>query len=184
MKRIKTITSIIKTRAEMERVVSETVALQIQREQLIARRDEEIKTIQEKFGGRVDEAARNIENNVLLLEQWSEAHPEEFGRDKSILVEGHRMGWRIGQPMPKPLRKQTWKTIMERLFVMADEVQKRFIRTKYEPNKEAMVAARETDAELLREIGVEIVQSESFYLDPAREGQPEKRLVATAKEAA
>ena len=64
---------------------------------------------------------------------------------------------------------------------MLAELRKRFVRTKEEVNKEAMVAARDTHRGALDMLGVEIVQTETFYLDPAREGQPDVRLAGDGK---
>lgn len=185
MSRIKVLTSAVKTREEMERLVRETVGLQIAREKFIADRDNAVAEVTGKFQCGIDATTEEIERSLALIEQWSEAHRAEFGRDKSLAVEGHRIGWRLGQPTPKPVKKLTWKGVVDRIFEFFDEEQQdTFLRVKYEPNKEAMLAVRESQPALLTKIGVEIVQAETFYLDPAREGQPDKRLVSEAKEAA
>lgn len=183
--RIKVVNSAIKSREELERIVRETARFQLTREARIAERDKAIQVIADGHNKLIDGYGQKIEANMSLLEQWAGLHPEEFPKDaRSIVIDGNRLGYRLGQPQPKPMKKLTWKAVLERIFELSETVQEMFIRTKFEPNKEAMLAAREVQPELLAQIGVEIIQLETFYLDPAREGQPDKRLVTGAKEVA
>ncbi len=207
MPKLKIVRCIIKDRLELERIVRDTVDHQIKREQAIAARDAAVLVVQEKHNPAIDGLSETIDANLLLLEQWSDCNPEEFGDARSILVNGHRIGFRLGQPKPEPAGKLTWKAILATLkkWFAADnagitdpdalktalrhlELGRKYLRQKLEANKEAMLEtgrnkSPEADAELA-EIGVEITQSEEFYLEPGREGQPDTRLSGAAREAA
>lgn len=176
-KRIKVLHPVIRTREQMEAIVRETVALQIQREADIAARDAEVLAVQERHNKSIDETTAAIERNVAMVQQWSDANAAEFGRDRSITTsEGHRIGYRLGQPHPKPLKKATWKSVVALIKDLTPSLRSKLLRIKEEPNKEAMVAMKDSP-EILASIGVEIVQNETFYVEPNRE-TPATRLAA------
>lgn len=207
----KIIRCLIKDKLELETMVRDTVIAQLEREELISTRDQELAVVSAEHNPRIDAHSDLIASNMLVIEQWADAHPDEFGEARSILVEGHRIGFRLGQPKPEPIGKMTWKAIVNilRRWMTAAEtfdssvanhlapseslahegaLAAKFLRLKYEPNKEAMLENHRLNTpealQELAEISVEITQSEEFYLDPAREGQPDKRLSNPAKEAA
>jgi hypothetical protein len=207
MSKLKLVRSIIKDRLELERIVRDTVDHQIKREQSIAARDAALLVLNEKHNPGIDALGEIIDANILLLEQWADCHPEEFGAARSILVNGHRLGFRLGQPSASPAGKLTWKAIIATLkkWLHADnagiadpevlasathhlDLARKYLRQKWEANKEAMLETGRIDkpeaAAELSEIGVEITQSEEFYLEPAREGQPDTRLSGATREAA
>ncbi len=174
--RIKIISTGLKTREEVERLVRETAKLQLLRESSIIERDQEIAAVSNKHNKYIDGYGLKIESNMALIEQWASVHPEEFPKDsRSLVIDGNRLGYRLGQPQPKPMKKLTWKAVAERIKKAGAKFENCFIRTKEEVNKEAILAARMEEG-VLETIGIEIVQAETFYLDPNREGQPEKRL--------
>ena len=175
-------TPILKTRAAAEAVINETVALQISRESLVAERDAKILAIQEAHGPEIDAHAEQIESNLALLEQWALANRAEFSEAQSIAINGHRIGFRLGNPAVKPAGKL-------KFLAKGGELVRKYIRVKQELNKEAILetgrltdsgdaTTRELAETELSAIGVEIVQEETFYLDPAREGQADTVIKA------
>lgn len=172
-------TPVIKTEAELERIVRQTVQIQLTRETKVAARDKELEQISARHNKSIDELAVRMETNLAHIEQWSESHRDRFGKDKSILVDGHRIGWRTSPPAARTKKKFTWARVLEVLSGMSDEVKALFIRTKIEPDKAAMVAHRD-QPELLASFGVEITQAETFFLDPDRQGQDEPTLTKSA----
>lgn len=175
-------TPILKTRAAVEATVNETIAAQIEREHLVAVRDAELLAIQERHNPRIDELGESIEAGVALLEQWANANRGEFGDAQSIAINGHRLGFRVGQPAVKPAGKLKFPAIVKIILAKGGDLVRKYIRIKSELNKDAILetgrrancgdaAAREVAAAELSAIGVEIVQDEAFYLEPNREGQ-------------
>lgn len=186
MPKIKT-TAVLKTRAAVEATINEAVAAQIEREHFVAVRDAALLAINEKHGPAIDELSEIIDGNVALLEQWADVNRAEFGDAQSMVINEHRIGYRVGQPTVKPAGKLKFPTIIKAILTKGGELAKKFLRIKTELNKEAMLeaarllecgdaAARETAAAELAEIGCDVVQGESFYLEPNRAGQADTTL--------
>lgn len=174
----------------MEALVKETVAAQIECEGLISKRDAARVDADKPFAPRITELSNTMARNLELLEAYAESRRDEFGDSKSIVVNGHRMGWKLGNWKTALKAKVKWADVLAMLRQWAQGVPKsatfkageRWLRIKEEPNKEAMIADRadEQSVPLLRELGVEIVQEETFYLAPDREGQEPALMTAQA----
>lgn len=166
----KLVAAVPRTTEEMEALVQSTVTAQLQREKLVAERDEIIQRTAGTHNTQIAELDTALARNLELLEAWAEAHRDAFGRDKSIAVHGHRLGWKLGNWKTETLKKWKWAEVLEALKEAGKKAE-RFIRTKEEPDKQAMIAEREEAADLLRSCGVAVVQEETFFLAPDREGQ-------------
>lgn len=200
------ITVLLRTRESAEATIRDIVAAQLDREKLIAARDLELEKVGAKHNPSIDDLSARIDRDFELLEDWADNNPEEFGAAKSIAINGHRLGWRTGNPTVKTRGKLTMKTIVARLVEAGGELAKKFIRTKPELNKEAVLElqriaegrspafetldedqraeAQAAARSALKEIGVTVQQTEAFYFEPDREGQPEIRLAGETKEVA
>jgi phage host-nuclease inhibitor protein Gam len=187
--KLKILKPVLKSRAEVERVVNETVSEQIAREKLVAERDAKIQVITEKYGPAIDQHGGIIESNMALLEQWADASSDEFGDARSVIVNGHRLGYRLGNPTVKPAGKLTVKAIVKAIADIGGDLARKFLRVKTDLDKDAVLATgrllespdddtRATAAAELETIGCEIAQSETFYLDPAREGQADTTIAS------
>jgi phage host-nuclease inhibitor protein Gam len=201
------ITVLLRSRESAERTVRQIVDAQITREKLIAARDAEVAAVNAGHNQAIDDLTGKIDLDFELLEDWADNNrKEEFGATKSIVISGHRLGWRTGNPSVKTRGKLTFKTIVARLVEAGGDLRARFIREKPELNKDAVLelqrvaegrsssldgidekereAAMLTAAVELREIGVTVQQTESFYFEPDRDGQPDIRLAGETKEVA
>ncbi len=185
--KLKILKPVLKSRAEVERVVNETVAAQIRREALVAKRDAELLAVNKKHGTEIDELGEEMETNLTLLEQWADANEVEFGDARSLVINTHRIGYRYGNPTVKPAGKLTFKAVIKTIKDIGGDLAKKFLRVKTELDKETVLATgrllespdddtRATAAAELETIGCEIAQSETFYLDPAREGQADTTI--------
>ena len=164
------------SREEAARVVRATVALQLEMEAAIVVRDQAVQAITENHNQTIDALGDRIEANVAQLQHWAEAHPEEFpGREKSTKIDGHALGWRLGNHATKLLKGWTWAKVVAALEKSRKRIRTAFLRVKTEANKEAMIERR-ARARLLATFGVEIIQGETFYLEPNRDGQAEPTL--------
>lgn len=184
---IRVLKPVLKSRVEVERIVNETVAAQIERESLVALRDEKLRAITEKHGPAIDSLGTTLETNLTLLEQWAEASPAEFGDQRSLIIHGHRLGFRLGNPTVAARGKLTFKAIVKMIAEKGGDLAAKFLRVKTDLDKEAVLstgrllestdeAVRETAAIELDELGCEIVQTQTFYLEPNREGQADTTL--------
>jgi hypothetical protein len=72
---------------------------------------------------------------------------------------------------------------VESLEKTRKRIRERYLRVKVEANKEQMIEDRRKP-KLLASFGVEIVQGETFYVDPNREGQADATLTGARKEVA
>lgn len=138
------ITVLIRTRESAERTARDIVDGQIKREELVAARDAELAEINSKHNPAIDALTGGIDLNFELLEDWADNNPDEFGKAKSIVICGHRIGWRTSPPAVKPRGKLTLKTIISRIVEAGGDLKAKFLREKPELNKEAILEVQRT----------------------------------------
>jgi len=167
MSRIKLTAPIIQTRAAMEELVGEIAALTIEQRKLSAEMDRQLQAVREKFEVHLGELKKLVEEKTTVAQAWSEANPLEFGKRKSIDFVHGQVGFRTGTPKLKPLLKWKWDMVLE--AVKINFWANGYLRTKEEVDKETLLAdyskATRTDLEL-RTLGVQVVQDESFFVEP------------------
>lgn len=151
---------------------------QLEAERLVADRDSAVLKATEPFAGKIETLEAENKLRLAALEIWAQANESEFGSDKSLSLGGHRVGWRTGQPTATTMSKWTWKKVMANLLEQPKRIRDLYVRIKEEPNKEAFIARREDHPDELKALGVRIVQTERFYLEPDREGQDSPLLTS------
>lgn len=163
-KRIKvSATTKISTRAEAELKLGEIAQLKLNSRRLAVVMDQQINAIREKYQPSLDAMAAELEAITEGLRAWADANQAEFGKLRSLKTTLGRMGWRVGMPKLKTLSGVKWEAVMARLKTDAPE----YVRTKEEIDKEGIIANRERlGAELLKSLGVRVVQDETFYVEP------------------
>lgn len=190
------------TDAEVEALISITLKTQTERETIVAERDRTLQKQREEleaehgYDRQLKELDTILSRNLELLETWGEINKKRrFGKAKSILIGTARLGWRLGNWKTALLPKVKWADVVEALrdFIsrgkeedasekakaraaLADE----YVRVRVDADKEAMLRdrhERKTRA-LLKKVGVEFDQDETFYVAPDREGQQPSTLVA------
>lgn len=202
IKKTATTANVPRNEDEMKDMVRATVAAQLSLEGVIAKRDaaqiEAAKPFADEISGLQNLMARNIE----LLETWADLNKALFGEAKSIVVDSHRLGWKLGNWKTKLKSKVTWEGVVKKLrgFIAAarpvnlrdlekEDKEPILLRAGFakawlrvnlsiEPAKDVMIVSREdTNAkELLGQVGVTVIQEEDFYLAPDREGQADALL--------
>lgn len=151
----------IGSREEAARVVRETVQLQLSQEAAVVRRDEQVLALSEQLNAGIDQFGSQIAEKMAQLQQWATAHPEEFpGKARSLKIDGHELGFRLGNHTTALLKGWTWKKVIAALEETRKRIREKYLRIKTEANKEAMIADRRR-AKLLAKFGVEIVQGAS-----------------------
>lgn len=189
---------------EMKAMVRATVAAQIQLEGLVAQRDAAQIAAAKPFADEIAGLQNLMARNVELLETWSAENKALFGDAKSIVVDSHRLGWKLGNWKTELKAKVTWAAVVKKLrgwvnagrpvnlrglekedkepILLRYSFAKAWLRLKIgiEPAKDVMIVSREdaTAKELLGQIGVNVVQEEEFYLSPDREGQADPLLTS------
>jgi phage host-nuclease inhibitor protein Gam len=176
-KRIRSIAA-LGSRTEFERIIDQTVDLQLVKERLELKRDKQLLEIRERFDGDIADLAGRMEMNVLRAEKYAHEHREELlpSKKKSAETDLATFGFRTGNPTLVLLnRAWSWKKVIAELKEL-DGAFLKFIVTKETVDKDA-IKIRLTDGERAA-IGTRIRQSEVFFIDPKRDPADPQRLVA------
>jgi phage host-nuclease inhibitor protein Gam len=123
--------------------------------------DAELARVRESYQADLADIAAQIASAVQALELWAERNQSLFGRLRSLVMLHGRIGWRTNPPSLKPLRGLTWNDVLETLRRLG---RREFIRVKEEPDREALLAAREHED--LRALGCRVEQVEEFFVEP------------------
>lgn len=167
----KSLTLVIRERAEAETHVNTVAALVNERRGVAAQMDAEILNLKKEYELELAYLDVLIKVGTDNLEAWALANPSEFEKDKkSIEFLAGRIGFRTGTPKLALLGRQwTWDKVRAAIQKFGFQ----FIRTKEEVDKEAILAfaAAEADkgrleAKVLTPIGVKVTQGESFFVEP------------------
>ena len=167
--RIKIKLPLITTRNEAEATMNDLCLAANNRRKLAARMDAAVLKIQEEAAPGIAQCDADIKAKTDSLCAWAEAHPEEFGKRKSIDFLAGTLGFRTGTPKLKLLARWNWVAVL-------DAIQQRafsFIRNTPEVDKEAIISFFTSSedkpavvANVLTPIGVKVVQEESFFVEP------------------
>ena len=150
------------TRVEVTGAIRLIGELQRERLRIQADMDEEIAKVREPHEARALERLREIERLATGVQAWCEARRAEItdgGKRKTALFASGAVTWRTTPP------KCTIKgadAVLARMMEI-DSGLGRFVRTKYEINREALLAEPEAAARIK---GVAITQAEEFTIEP------------------
>ena len=165
-KRVKLTGPSIVTRDQMERVVGQICALTILRDQTTATMDGRLQEIRQQYEQQLSDTAGELDKLMAMAQDWAEEHPEEFGKRRSIEMVHGTLGFRTGTPKLKTLKGWTWDRVLE---MLKSANLSYLIRRKEEVNKEAILAeAAKQNLQSWCEIGCQVVQDESFFVEPNR----------------
>jgi phage host-nuclease inhibitor protein Gam len=150
-------------RADAETLMNELAGKTNEKRALVARLDAAVLKLHEDATPEISACDEVISARSEALRSWAESHPGEFPRGrKSIALLGGVVGFRLGTPRLALLsRAFKWEGVVE---LLKQKGWTSFIRTKAEPDKDGLLAQRERYN--LREIGLKVVQEESFYAEP------------------
>jgi phage host-nuclease inhibitor protein Gam len=159
--------NVIETREELEATVGRISAKTSARDGLLADLESEINEARSRYEPQITAYGEEINSDFEATQRWAEANPSTFSTRKSLDLMHGTIGFRTGQPRLKLLSGWTWNRVLE---LMAVNRLTDYIRQKQEPDKERILAERDqlTD-ELMKRIGVKVVQDETFYIEPKRE---------------
>ncbi len=159
----------ISTRTLFDEEVDNICRLQLDREQLVILRDRLLMEILEAHNPEIERISQDIAENLCLCEKFAITHRESlFGKLKSAAASLGIFGFRTGNPKLALLsRKWKWADV---LAALQSSGLSHLIRTKIEPDKEALKKLDEID---LFRIGLRIDQDETFFIEPIRQN-PER----------
>lgn len=135
--------------------------------QVKAKMDVELNRIREKHSEKLDKFQSIMDEEYDVLKSYAENSREEFGKKKSLDFATGRLGFRTGTPKLKTRRGFTWAAVLE---LLKDKLPD-YVVTKEQPNKEKLLADRNSEElqPLLKTVGVEVKQDETFFVEPKLE---------------
>lgn len=130
----------------------------------------ELTAVKEKYESTIGKLQEEKENHFEMLQAFAEEHPELFEDKKSMDFTHGTIGFRTGMPKLNTRKGFKWPAVFE----LVKASMKKYIRTKEEVDKESLLADRVALGDKLKEVGLEVVQEETFYV------QPNLEVVSTA----
>lgn len=156
------------TREAAEQAFAEFAKADAQYQQLTARMDLEVTRIREKYADQLADLSDAKERSFDLIQAYATEHRDElFAKRKSIESTHGVFGFRTGNPKLKNLKGFTWAAVTN----LAKELLPQYIRTTEELDKQSLLADRDKEdvAEMMPRIGVQVVQEETFFVEPKKE---------------
>lgn len=167
MKRIKSPIEPSLTRPQVEALIADLRQCAIREQLLNAERQDAIKKIDDKFAKPFADLNSLVKEKTAAVKRWAVEHPEAFGAARTICTIHGDFGFRTGMPAAEFLPGKKAPDILALLLArgLTD-----YIRTTQEVNRQALIADREKlGPENLQQLGVRIVQSETFFIAPKLE---------------
>ena len=131
--------------------------------------------IREKYQDRLALLSAQKEESFEVLHSFATEHQDElFVKKKSLDMSHGVIGFRTGTPKLKTLRGFTWASALN----LVKEFLPGYIRTTEEIAKDKLLADRDEDGseagiepmrDRMSRCGIQVVQDETFYVEPKRE---------------
>jgi phage host-nuclease inhibitor protein Gam len=123
--------------------------------------------VRKRFQKQVDKLVLAKDEAFDKLQLFAETNPEMFEQKKSLELSHGKIGFRTGTPKLKLLKSFNWDRVVEKL----EQHLPSFVRTKKEADKEKLLSCRDeaSTAEKFKLIGIEVVQDETFFVEPKTE---------------
>lgn len=128
--------------------------------------EQEKQQIDNKYQMEIAGLKNTMEEQVEVLQVYGQRCKESWKGKSLELVHG-KIGFRTGNPKLVKNKKFTWDAVTELLKKAFPS----FVRTTYEINKEALIAARDKEEfeEIRNACYIDVVQDESFYVEAKAE---------------
>ena len=162
-------TMMIETREGLELTMNVFAIRAAEFKSITAKMDVEIGSVREKYTAALTQIADDMKPLADALEEWAELHPEAFAEKKSLELVAGKIGYRCSPPAVKTLPKVKEESAI-RLIEAEECYREKYIRMLAELDREAILASyacKEVCDETLKRLGLRVVQTETFYIDPA-----------------
>lgn len=157
------------TRERAEQAFAEFAAADAKVQNLTSKMDVEMTRIREKYAEQLAVLNAAKEKNFEILQAFAVENREVLFSKKKSMESAHGVfGFRTGTPKLKNLKGFTWAAVTN----LVKELMPSYIRISEELNKQKLLDDRELPemAEYFPKIGVQVVQDESFFVEPKKEG--------------
>jgi len=123
--------------------------------------DLQTQKIREKYSDKLTSLQETKDYGFDVVMQYAEENPDLFVKKRSIETAFGVLGYRLGTPKLSPRKGFKWAGVLD----LVKENFPKFVKTKEDLNKEAILADKELSESDLKKMAVEIVQEDSFYID-------------------
>lgn len=155
------------TREQAEQAFADFAAADAKVQNLTSKMDIEMTRIREKYADQLAELSATKEKNFDIMQAYAVENKEELFSKRKSLESAHGVfGFRTGTPKLKNLKGFTWAAVTN----ICKELLPQYIRTTDELAKDKLLADRDNPevAEFFPKIGVQVVQEETFYVEPKK----------------
>ena len=156
--------------AEMETAFTEFARCDAKIQKINATMDVEFTRIREKYADELARLSDSKNKAFDILQAYAvENKADMFTKKRAIETVNGSIGFRTGTPKLKLLKGFTWSAVTNLL----KEFLPAYVRTIDEPAKDKILADRASDevAPMLAKVGISVVQEESFFVEPKKEGE-------------
>lgn len=153
-----------------EQAFADYAAADAKAQGITAKMDQEMTRIREKYADQLAELGDIKEKNFEVIQTYATENKDELFNKKKSMESAHgTFGFRTGTPKLKNLRGFTWAAVTN----LCKELLPGYIRVSEELAKDKLLADREVPevAEMFPKIGVQVVQDETFYIEPKKENE-------------
>lgn len=156
------------SREQAEQAFADFAAADAKVQNLTSKMDIEMTRIREKYADQLAEQNVRKEAAFEIVQAYAVENKDElFSKKKSVESAHGVFGFRTGTPKLKNLKGFTWAAVTN----LCKELLPSYIRTSEELAKDKLLADRELPevAEYFPKIGVQVVQDETFFVEPKKE---------------
>jgi phage host-nuclease inhibitor protein Gam len=155
---------------EMEQAFTEYATCDAKLQKTNATMDVEITRIRNKYADAIAALQESKDKAFDVIQAYAiDNKAELFARKKSLETVHGTFGFRTGTPKLKLLKGFTWASVTNLL----KEYLPTYVRVTEEAAKDKLLADRDNEkvAEYLVKVGVAVIQEESFFVEPKKEGE-------------
>ena len=161
------------SREQAEQAFADFAAADAKVQNLTSKMDLEMTRIREKYADQLAELSATKEKNFVHHAGIRRRKQGRTVSRKKSLESAHGVfGFRTGTPKLKNLKGFTWAAVTN----ICKELLPQYIRTTDELAKDKLLADRDNPevAEYFPKIGVQVVQEETFYVEPKKENDAQQ----------
>lgn len=169
-KRKKKVVHIGVSSEEMEQAFTDYATSDAKLQKINATMDVEITRIRNKFADSIAALQESKDKAFDVIQAYAiDNKAELFARKKSLETVHGTFGFRTGTPKLKLLKGFTWASVTNLL----KEYLPTYVRVSEEAAKDKLLADRDNEkvAGYLVKVGVAVIQEESFFVEPKKEGE-------------
>ena len=153
------------SREEFEKSMAEYASAEAREQSIKAKMEAEMNKVRAKYAEQLEDLAAAKEVHFNVVEQYAIEHRAELFADKKKVEAAYcTLGFRTGSPKLKLVEGFTWPMVTERCREFLPD----YIKTTYDLAKSKLLADRgkKSVSSQFEKVGVQVVQEETFYLDP------------------